>query len=61
MTVTIDQIKELRESTGVSMMVCKKALEETAGDIDKAVDFLRKKGIRIYTNRGFNFNLKRKK
>ena len=44
MTITIDQIKELRESTGVSMMACKKALEETAGDIDKAVDFLRKKG-----------------
>ncbi len=44
MTITIDQIKELRESTGVSMMACKKALEETSGDIDKAVDFLRKKG-----------------
>jgi len=44
MTVTIDQIKQLRESTGVSMMVCKKALEETSGDLDQAIDLLRKKG-----------------
>lgn len=44
MTVTIDQIKQLRESTGVSMMACKKALEETSGDFDQAIDLLRKKG-----------------
>lgn len=44
MSVTLDQIKELREMTGVSMMACKKALEETDGDIEKAVDLLRKKG-----------------
>jgi len=44
MAVTLDQIKELREMTGVSMMACKKALEETSGDLDKAIDLLRKKG-----------------
>ena len=37
--------KELREKTGAGMMDCKKALTETDGDIDKAVDFLREKGI----------------
>jgi elongation factor Ts len=44
MAVSLDQIKELREVTGVSMMACKKALTETNGDIDKAIDYLRKKG-----------------
>lgn len=44
MAVTLDQIKELREMTGVSMMGCKKALEETDGDLQKAVEYLRKKG-----------------
>lgn len=44
MAVSLDQIKELREMTGVSMMGCKKALEETGGDLHKAVEYLRKKG-----------------
>ena len=44
MAITLDQIKELREMTAVSMMSCKKALEETSGDMDKAIDFLRKTG-----------------
>lgn len=44
MTVTIDQIKTLREKTGVSTMACKKALEEAGGDDEKALDLLRKKG-----------------
>ena len=44
MAVTIEQVKELREATGVSMMACKKALDEADGDYDKAVDILRKKG-----------------
>lgn len=44
MTVSIDQIKQLRETTGVSMMACKTALEETNGDFEKAIDLLRKKG-----------------
>jgi elongation factor Ts len=38
-------VKELREKTGAGMMDCKKALEETDGDLEKAVDVLRKKGI----------------
>lgn len=41
--ITTDQIKELRDATGVSVMQCKKALEEAAGDMDKAILLLRKK------------------
>ncbi|HLG25966.1 MAG TPA: translation elongation factor Ts [Candidatus Gracilibacteria bacterium] len=52
MTVTLDQIKELREATGVSMMACKKALEESNGDPQKAVDILRKKGQAKAIERG---------
>jgi elongation factor Ts len=44
MAVTLEQIKELRETTGVSMMACKKALEESNGDIKAAIDYLRKRG-----------------
>lgn len=44
MSVSLDDVKRLRESTGAAMMSCKKALEETDGDYDKAVDVLRKKG-----------------
>lgn len=44
MAVSLDQIKELREMTGVSMMGCKKALEECNSDLQKAVEYLRKKG-----------------
>ncbi len=43
--VTASLVKELREKTGAGMMDCKKALEETNGDIDKAIDYLREKGI----------------
>lgn len=42
--ITADQVKELRDKTGVPMMDCKRALEEASGDMDKAVDILRKKG-----------------
>jgi len=45
MAVTAAQINELRKSTGAGMLDCKKALEETDGDFEKAVDFLRKKGL----------------
>jgi elongation factor Ts len=38
-------VNELRKSTGAGMLDCKKALEETGGDMEKAVDFLRKKGL----------------
>ena len=44
MTITAAMVKELRERTGAGMMECKKALTETAGDIDAAVEGLRKKG-----------------
>ncbi len=43
--VTGEMIKELREKTQAGMIDCKKALVETGGDIDKAVEFLRKKGL----------------
>lgn len=45
MAVTAQQVKELRELTGVGMMDCKKALAETAGDIEAAVDWLRTRGL----------------
>ena len=45
MEITAKMVKELRESTGAGMMDCKKALAESAGDMDKAVDYLRTKGI----------------
>jgi len=44
MTVTLEQLKQLRHDTGVSMMACKKALEETNGDSEKAIAILRKAG-----------------
>ena len=45
MAVTTALIKELRERTGAGMLDCKKALEENGGDIEKAIDWLREKGI----------------
>lgn len=41
----MEQVKKLREITGAGVMDCKKALEASAGDLDKAIDFLRHKGI----------------
>lgn len=43
--ITSEMIKELREKTQAGMLDCKKALVETGGDMDKAVEFLRKKGL----------------
>lgn len=43
--ITAKLVKELRERTGAGMMDCKKALVETDGDIEKAIDYLREKGI----------------
>jgi elongation factor Ts len=43
--ISAKQVKDLREKTGAGMMDCKKALEETGGDVDAAVTLLRKKGI----------------
>ena len=44
-TISATLVKQLREKTGAGMMDCKQALTECQGDIDKAVDFLRKKGL----------------
>ncbi len=43
--INAEMVKQLRSRTGVGIMDCKKALKESAGDIDNAVDFLRKKGL----------------
>jgi elongation factor Ts len=43
--VSANLVKELREKTGAGMMDCKKALSETEGDFEKAIDFLRQKGL----------------
>ena len=45
MAVTAQMVKELREKTGAGMMDCKKALTETNGDMEQAIDFLREKGM----------------
>ena len=45
MSVTAAQVNELRKVTGAGLMDCKKALTETGGDMEKAVDYLRKKGL----------------
>ena len=45
MAITAQLVKELREKTGAGMMDCKKALVQTDGDIDAAIDFLREKGL----------------
>ena len=45
MAITTQQIKELREATGVGVLDCRKALEQANGDFDKALDYLREKGL----------------
>ncbi len=45
MEIKASQVKELRDKTGAGMMDCKKALQEAEGDVEKAVEILRKKGI----------------
>jgi len=45
MEVSASTVKELREKTGAGMMDCKKALAETGGDVPKAIDYLRQKGL----------------
>jgi elongation factor Ts len=47
MSISTSEIKELREQTGVGMMECKKALTEASGDLNKALDILRQKGLAI--------------
>jgi elongation factor Ts len=43
--ISAEQVRKLREKTGLGMMTCKEALEATGGDAEKAVDYLRKKGL----------------
>src|SRR3989338_720799 len=45
MQVTAEMVRELREKTGAGMMDCKKALTESAGDIEGAITYLREKGL----------------
>src|SRR5262245_46390882 len=47
MTITASQVNELRNLTGAGLMDCKKALTEANGDIQAAIDFLRKKGAKV--------------
>lgn len=51
MSISAQMVKELRDKTGAGMMDCKKALQETAGDLEKAVDWLRQKGIAKAANK----------
>ncbi len=51
-TITASDVNKLRIQTGAGMMDCKKALMESEGDFEKAVDYLRKKGQKVAANRG---------
>jgi elongation factor Ts len=51
MSISMDSIKELREQSGAGMMDCKRALTETKGDLEQAMDVLRKKGIATATKK----------
>ncbi len=51
MKITSQMVKELRDKTSAGMMDCKKALSETDGDMEKAVDLLRKKGLAVAAKR----------
>ncbi len=46
MAITAAQVNELRQRTGLGMMECKKALQENDGDVDKAIEYFRKKGVK---------------
>ena len=51
MSISAAEVNKLRQETGASLMDCKKALVETNGDFEAAIDFLRKKGAKIAANR----------
>ena len=50
--ITASLVKDLREKTGAGMMDCKKALSETDGDVEAAVDWLRKSGLAAAAKEG---------
>ena len=52
MTITAETIKELREQTSCGVMECKKALEEASGDITKAKEILRERGLELAAKKG---------
>lgn len=52
--ITLELIQQLRERTGIGMMDCKKALTEAGGDVDKAIELLRKKGAAVAEKRAGN-------
>src|SRR5690554_7708 len=54
MKITASQVNDLRKKTGAGMMDCKKALEEANGDVEVAIDLLRKKGQKVAAKRGDN-------
>ncbi len=54
MAITAKQVNELRQKTGAGMMDCKKALVEADGDMEQAIDLLRKKGQKVAAKRGDN-------
>jgi elongation factor Ts len=51
-SITAAEINKLRQSTGAGMMDCRKALTETNGDFEAAIDWLRKKGQKVAAQRG---------
>ncbi len=51
MEINASMVKQLREKTGAGMMDCKKALVETQGEVEKAIDYLRKKGLSVAAKR----------
>ena len=51
MAITTEMIKQLREATGAGILDCRKALENAGGDYEKAVDFLREKGLALAAKR----------
>ena len=57
MAFTAQDVKALREKTGVGMMECKKALVEADGDMDKAVDFLRERGLAAAAKKATSVNV----
>src|ERR1700709_777185 len=50
-TISASDVNKLRQQTGAGMMDCKKALTETNGDFEAAIDFLRKKGAKVAASR----------
>lgn len=51
MAITTDMIKQLREATGAGILDCRKALEQSNGDVDKAINYLREKGLAMAAKR----------